>query len=760
MLAHPPSGWGRFWTGEIAVRFYLLSFALLFVLAYSSPAEEGVSSKPLLANGNLETDANSDQWPDGWAKAKSGVVWKEEDGNHFLRLTSSQPGETVLLYQPVTLTQGVQALTLTFKLRCTDLKPGKQAWFDARLLLEFKNAAGEKLSGGPSAPYVRKDTAGWTERKLSFLVPEGAHTLEFMPALFQVERGVLDLDDVVLQAVDAEPLREAAKLAAAAALEKQQQAAATRRTKATAALASEGSLVSNGNFETDKNNDGSPDGWGKFKDGIRWEAEGDNHFLRLISQTPGQTVLVYRELDLPAGTEAVEFSWRQRTSNLKAGKENYFDARIMLEFKDEAGKKMSHKPSPPNTRGNTEGWVEKKTQFLVPPGALTLVLMPALFQVERGTYDLDDLKFTPIEAAPLIAAAAAVAEEERRALVPPEEPNRTKWPLPLHVRGNQILNSKDEPVWLQGMNVVSLEFSLRGEKVMKSALTAVDDWRANCIRLPVKESYWFGRESGQKDGGAAYRELVDQVITLVANRGAYVVLDLHRFRAPNAAHVEFWKDAAGKYKDHPAVLFDLFNEPHGVTWEVWKDGGFVAEKTKPADEDSFLTPEEKAKAKQGFDSPGMQRLIDAVREAGAKNIVIVGGLDWAYDLSGIANGFALDDKGGRGIVYSTHIYPWKRDWAGKVLLIAEKHPIFVGEVGADIKKMDFLPPEVQEDPYTWVPDMLGLIQKHKFHWTAFSFHPKASPVMITGWDYTPTPFWGVFVKDALSGKSFVLQKLR
>ena len=99
-------------------------------------------------------------------------------------------------------------------------------------------------------------------------------------------------------------------------------------------------------------------------------------------------------------------------------------------------------------------------------------------------------------------------------------------------------------------------------------------------------------------------------------------------------------------------------------------------------------------------------------------------------------------------------------WQEKVLVVAERHPILVGEVGADIKKMDFIPASAQEDPFTWVPDMLGLIQKHRLHWTAFSFHPSATPVLITGWDYTPTPFWGVFVKEALAGKQFELKKLR
>lgn len=731
--------------------FVLLCLIVGFATATDQPAN-------LLTNGTLELDANADAWPDHWPRAKDGISWQKEGDNHFFRLESSEPGETVLLYHAVKVPADVRALKLTWRQRITGLKPGKQAWFDARVMLEFKDAEGKKLEGSPSAPYARKDS-GWTERTISFLVPEGATTLEFMPALLQVEAGKFDLDDIELVATDPVPLVEAAKVAAAARLAKQEKDAAAKHAKAAAMLAKEGSLIANGNFETANKANDWADQWGKLKTGGSWEKEGDNRFLRLKSPAPGETVLLYREIDLPKDIAALELTWRQRTTDLKAGKELYFDARIMMELKDAAGKKLAQKPSPPNTRGNSMGWVEKKTQFLVPEGALTLVFMPTLMQVERGTYDLDDFVLKPVDAAPLIAGRKAAEEEERRAQVPPEEPQRDKWPLPLHVRGNQILNSNDEPVWLQGINVVSLEFSLKGEKVLKSTLVACDEWRANCIRLPVKEEYWFGRSAGQKDGGASYRELVGQVITLVANRGKYVVLDLHRFHAPKAEHVEFWKDAATAYRDHPAVLFDLFNEPHGTSWEVWRDGGFV-EKKLPADEDNFLTPEERAKAKQGFESVGMQKLLDTVRETGAKNIVIVGGLDWAYDLSGIAKGFELNDRGGNGIVYSTHIYPWKRDWAGKVLLIAEKHPIFIGEVGADTNKMTFIPAEAQEDPYTWVPDMLGLIQKHKFHWTAFSFHPKATPVMIKGWDYTPTPFWGQFVKEALGGKQFELKKNR
>lgn len=61
---------------------------------------------------------------------------------------------------------------------------------------------------------------------------------------------------------------------------------------------------------------------------------------------------------------------------------------------------------------------------------------------------------------------------------------------------------------------------------------------------------------------------------------------------------------------------------------------------------------------------------------------------------------------------------------------------------------------------TWVPAMLGFIQSNKLHWTAFAFHPKAAPAMLTGWDYTPNATWGAFVKRALAGEKFELDKMR
>ena len=330
-------------------------------------------------------------------------------------------------------------------------------------------------------------------------------------------------------------------------------------------------------------------------------------------------------------------------------------------------------------------------------------------------------------------------------------------PKVLHVDGKRILDSDGAEVWLQGVSVPSLEWSNSGENVVPSIVTAITSWKANIIRLPVSRKRWFGTEAKQADGGAAYRAVIDQAVQAVSSRGAWIVIDLHHYRAPSDEDVRFWQEAALLYKDNPAVLYGLFNEPHGISWEVWRNGGALPEKKKPGDEE-VVENQEQVAAKT---TPGLQGLITAVRGTGAKNIVVCGGLNWSYDLSGILTGYALDDLGGNGVVYDAHVYPWKRNWQKNFLDVAAVHPVLLGEVGCDIKRYDFVPKKAFESPYTWAPDIIACIQKNRLNWTAWAFHAKCGPPMLLNTkDYAPTPFWGAFVRDALGGKAFESDKLR
>src|SRR4051794_37169280 len=99
----------------------------------------GDSEKSLIANGTFEAASGKDPWPDHWQRPKAGVRYLEEKGNHFLRLAATEPGTTVLLYRSVNIPADVKALKLTWRQRVTDLAPGKRPWFDARIMLDFKD---------------------------------------------------------------------------------------------------------------------------------------------------------------------------------------------------------------------------------------------------------------------------------------------------------------------------------------------------------------------------------------------------------------------------------------------------------------------------------------------------------------------------------------------------------------------------------------------------------------------------------------------
>lgn len=493
-----------------------------------------------------------------------------------------------------------------------------------------------------------------------------------------------------------------------------------------------GELLANGDMALGVEG-GAPSHWGG-----RWTADAENGFLRLGS-TGGAVATAVRLLPL-GNARALRFTCRTRWSSIA-------DGQIRLEFTTADGQIVRPGPPPQRCTGSSAGWQPTSLRCIVPVGAVS-VRIAASARAAAGSLDLDDLSLVAMD-------PAEIPLDERNNGDVLIDAGKGA-PAALHVDGPRLLDEAGAAVRLQGVSVPSLEWSVAGDAILPSVVTAIESWRANAIRLPVTSDFWFGRGPGQHDGGTAYRALVDQALLATASRQAWFILDLHRFRAPTDADVAFWKDAAARYKDHPAVIFALFNEPHDLTWEVWKNGGTVEERRKPG-----ATVAENAAPVTTFTTPGMQALVDAVRATGARNLLLVGGLDWAYDLSGVLNGFALDDRGGRGIVWDTHVYPWKSRWQASFLDVAARHPVLVGEVGCDAKRYDFVPPERFEDPYTWAPDMLGCIARNRLHWTAWAFHPRCGPPMIQDQiGFRPTAFWGAFVKAALRGAEFTSGRLR
>lgn len=522
------------------------------------------------------------------------------------------------------------------------------------------------------------------------------------------------------------------------------------------------SLLTNGDFQNAGADATWPADWEQNKEApITWEKEGDVRFLRLVATQPEMTVEQTRTIDLPESTKGVDLGIRFRVEGFKFGTNSSGgpvfskDMHFNYQFLDADGNRVPKSGGGFVLDSHAKDWTDVTRRAMVPEGAKKLKVIVVLNKLTAGTLEVSSVTVNEAPEAEINAikdaqAAAVKKAAEDEAAIPAllALPSKTE---PLKVEGNRLVTPDGRQVLLQGVNVPSLEWSEKGERILLSVKVAIDDWKANVVRLPIHDDFWFGRGKGGKgkpNDAEAYRKVVDDAVKLAAARGAYIILDLHRYHAAPESAVDFWKDAAARYKDNPAVLFDIYNEPTSISWEIWRNGGDVVVKGKGGAPDTT------------FQSPGMQGLVDAIRSTGAKNIIIAGGINYAYDLTGVLNGFALDDKGGNGLMYATHFYNWHRDWENRFLKVAEKYPVLVGEFGADVKKMGFIPAKNQEDPATWVPDALAMVQKYNLNWTAFSLHPKATPVLISDWNYTPTPFWGVHVKDALAGKKFELGRLR
>lgn len=313
----------------------------------------------------------------------------------------------------------------------------------------------------------------------------------------------------------------------------------------------------------------------------------------------------------------------------------------------------------------------------------------------------------------------------------------------LNTSGNRIVQSDGTPVLLRGVNRSGLEYSEPSAEGFLAAAQFTEDevreivqgWRSKIIRVPFNQD-WALR--GRSDHSAeSYLGALDQVISWASSLGAYTILDLQWLDAdtvygtnsdgtpnrvaptPNADSIVLWRTLATRYRDEPAVLFDLFNEPHDPLGDdllpLWVPGpdGEIVEL-----QDSFVTADEW--------NSWAERLVSEIRAIRPNGLILVGGVDWAFDLRKVR----VDAP---NIVYSAHIYPNRKpkDWR-KALGRAHDVPLFVGEWGGT------------DDDLAFGRDLAARMQQDALGWTAWSWSDY--PHLMQ--EHEPTAF-GEFVRSQL-----------
>ncbi|MDD4689698.1 MAG: cellulase family glycosylhydrolase [Eubacteriales bacterium] len=337
----------------------------------------------------------------------------------------------------------------------------------------------------------------------------------------------------------------------------------------------------------------------------------------------------------------------------------------------------------------------------------------------------------------------------------------------LKVYGNKLVWEDDESVevTLSGVNLPGGEWTgtPSAEKIDRNIEEVMNNWDCNVVRLAVGTKGWNGEYSYQNGNYAGYRDFIRKVITYAEKAGKYVILDLHEYNIFREKQLNFWKEAAVIYKNNPTVLFGVLNEPTPSSWEIWRNGG--------QDSVGKLI--------------GHQAVVEAIRDTGARNIIVAGGRSYAKDTSGVVNGYALIDTNsngetnvGNGIMYDTHWYAWHgytSSWNAQIGPTRMKYPMLMGEFGWDANLNKTLGGKVfnpgdQQYHDKWFTHLMNFFDDYEtydnyMNFTAYSFHPSSAPAMLKSPDangvnwgnadyaFTTTDYHGVYVKQMLKTRA-------
>jgi endoglucanase len=324
-----------------------------------------------------------------------------------------------------------------------------------------------------------------------------------------------------------------------------------------------------------------------------------------------------------------------------------------------------------------------------------------------------------------IAAYAGCTEEDAR----------------LHVEDNHLVDGQGQPVRLLGVNRSGGEYACMGGHGFfagpagRRSIMAMAAWQINAVRVPLNEHCWLGINGAPtRYSRARYRAAIRAYVARLHRAGLYVVLDLH-WNAPGAARATgqqpmadldhapaFWSSVARAFKDDPAVLFDLYNEPHDVGWECWRDGCMLP---------------------RGWRTAGMQRLVDAVRSSGARQPIIATGIEWGTDLSSWLE-YRPDDPADQ-LVAGLHAYDFSSCtstgcWGRTFRPVAREVPVVATELGQSECASAFL------DRFMNWADSAG-VSYLGWSWNPFGC---TGPGLIRSWDGKPTASGARFREHLLS----------
>lgn len=319
------------------------------------------------------------------------------------------------------------------------------------------------------------------------------------------------------------------------------------------------------------------------------------------------------------------------------------------------------------------------------------------------------------------------------------------YPSVLHTEANRIVDAAGQVRVFRGVAVPDVLWIAErndsgigyfDERLFHTAYV----WGASILRLSIAPALF--RRHGPERTIAA----LEASAAYARKYGLYLIVNFHTigfppenaykslvdwqygdlYRTNDTEIAAFWTVVAKRFRDDPVLAFyELVNEPV----RILSDGRFDYE----SDPASWTLWRDYA-----------ERLIDRVRAQDPAKCVIVGGLEFAYDLS-----HAVDIPVRRpNVVYATHPYAganWKRGWDEAFLQAAAQVPVFATEFGWG----DAHPEASDHAAGRYREAILAAFEEAGISWTAWSMSHTFPPSLLAAADFSATTEYGAVVRGAL-----------
>ncbi|MBB2925427.1 cellulase family glycosylhydrolase [Cellulomonas cellasea] len=260
----------------------------------------------------------------------------------------------------------------------------------------------------------------------------------------------------------------------------------------------------------------------------------------------------------------------------------------------------------------------------------------------------------------------------------------------LHVCGVNLCNRFNQPIQLRGVSTHGIQwFASCYTDATWDALAT--DWRADVARVAM-----YVQEQGYETNPSLFTDRVNTYVDEISERGMYAIIDFHLLNPGDPNYnldraKTFFASVAKRNAANPNVIYEIANEPNGVSWAGIK---------------SYA-----------------EQVIPVIRAADPDAVILVGTRAWSS--LGVSEGsneaeVVNNPVNATNIMYTFHFYAGSHQQSYRDVLsrAAGRIPMFVTEFGTPSASGDG--PNDLASTAAW----LDLLESKKISWVAWNWSDK------------------------------------